>query len=1258
MGVAALAIIFVKILLKMGLGLERIEMSVSAKFLSRTSVFTVLCAALTFLASARGGEPEKITFSKGDHVTIMGSGVADRLQHDGWLETLIQKAFPQNELVIRNIAYAADEIVPRERTETGMPRDQWLEHLKTDVILAFYGFNESFAGEAGLPKFKEDLDKFLKEKLKANYSGKGSPKIVLFSPIAHEKIADPNIPEPTANNKRLAAYTAAMAEVAKANNVRFVDLFTESQKLYAANQTPLSFNGIHLTAAGNELLAPVIFKGAINAELPAPSGAMDLLRAAVVEKSETWHDRYRTVDSYNIYGQRSTIGYESGKGGPKIRNDFIMHKEMAARDVMTQNRDKRVWAAANGKDVKVDDSNVPAIPKIGTNLPGANPDGSHPFLSGEEAIKHMTVPKGCKVTLFASEEQFPELIKPVQMAWDTKGRLWVAAWPNYPERTPDSKDGDKLLILEDTNGDGKADKCTTFVNDLNCPTGFTFFKDGVLVMRSPNLLWLRDTTGGDKANWRERVLMGLDAADSHHETNSMVLDPGGATYCSDGVFHRTQVETAAGPVRNIDGAIYRYEPISHKFERYVAYGFANPHGRVFDYWGTDIITDGTGNSNYFAPAFSGHIDFPQKHPGMEQFWNRPSRPCAGTAFLASRHFPEEFQRNFLNCNVIGMQGIFRVKVSEEGSGLKGTTLENLLSSDDKNFRPVGVSVAPDGSIYVLDWSNAIIGHLQHHLRDPNRDHVHGRIYRITYEGRPLLTPPKVDGQPVAALLDVLKEFEDNTRQRAKLELGKHPASEVIPATTKWIAGLDKNDPNYEHHVLEGLWVHQWHNVVDQALLKRELKSPDHHVRAAATRVLCYWRDRVPDALALLKEQANDEHARVRLEAVRAASFFDGKDVGAAYDVSYQVLKHPMDYYLNYTYRETIKQLQNIDKNMPVPADPELAKMVEHAKNAPAVKIEKYGPTNKKLTKAEHNVYDKGFEIFNRDAHCATCHQPNGQGLAPQYPALTDKEWLSGNDERLIKFVLKGLWGPVNINGKHYDPTKGTPPMTGFEQLLKDDEIAAVLTYVRQSFGNNYPAISAAEVKKVRKATESQNTFYMIEDLMKQHPIAGWEKWATASAAAGQNPDAEIAAFKGSLTGGNAEAGKKLFFEGEKVKCATCHKIGGKGADVGPDLSKISSAKEKDRTYLLESLILPSKVIAQGFETELVKLNDGRVVMGIVKADDDKKLNIMQADGKMVELTKDQVKMRKKQTISSMPPMGEVLTKAEVANLIEYLSTLK
>jgi azurin len=196
--------------------------------------------------------------------------------------------------------------------------------------------------------------------------------------------------------------------------------------------------------------------------------------------------------------------------------------------------------------------------------------------------------------------------------------------------------------------------------------------------------------------------------------------------------------------------------------------------------------------------------------------------------------------------------------------------------------------------------------MQHHIRDPNRDDAHGRIYRMIFDGRPLLTPKKIDGQPIPALLALLKDPENQVREWAKLELDKRDSADVIAAVKQWTETLDRSDPAYEHHMMEALWLHQWHDVVDIDLLRRMLNSPEPRARAAATRVLCYWRDRVPDTLALLAERANDSNARVRLEAVRAASFF--RSVEAA-DVALAALKHPTDYYIDYVVRESIRQLE-------------------------------------------------------------------------------------------------------------------------------------------------------------------------------------------------------------------------------------------------------------------------------------------------------------------------------------------------------------
>jgi len=893
------------------------------KLKSLLAAGALLAASLTQLFAAA------VELKPGENVALIGNGLADRMQHHGWLETLVHAKFPKYNLVFRNLAAAGDEVAGftekpdakfRMRSENFGSSNDWLKRVQADVVWAFFGYNESFAGDAGLAQFKTDLERVIKHTTSQNYSGKGNARLVLFSPIAAEPSNDPNRPVAAPLNANLKKYSAAMAEVAKANNVPFIDLHTPSEQLFAAaakaKQT-LTFNSVHLSEAGDKALAPEAFR-ALFGETAPDAAKLDKLRSAVLEKNYDWHQRYRTVDGYNVYGGRSKLSFPvegamaKGKDAPKITNYDVMQDEMAQRDVKTANRDQAVWAVAKGGTAKVDDKNLPPVRTLKSNRPD---EFYKPFPTGEEAIKHITVAKGAKVTLVAEEKQFPELASPVQMGFDTKGRLWVAAWPSYPELRPTDKVFDKLLVF-DLGADGKAQKCTTFLDGLNCPTGFQFHKDGVLVVQSPDVWFARDTNGDGKADWKERVLMGLDSADSHHTANAMAYGPGGDTFLSDGVFHRTQMETPFGPpVRNSDGCIYRWEPLTHKLERYIPYGFANPHGKVFDRWGNDIITDATGNANYFGPAFSGMLtgDAGSKHPGMKQFWNRPSRPCPGTGMVSSRHFPEDWQGNFLNANVIGFQGIFRVKVSEDGAGLKGETLEDLIKGDNNqipNFRPSCMAVAPDGSIYFCDWAKELIGHMQHHIRDPGRDKTHGRIYRITFEGRQLLKPVKIDGEPIEKLLAALTTPEDDVRTRAKIELSKHDSAKVTAATKKWIAGLSKTDPEYEHHRLEGLWVHQWHNVVDEALLKDVLKSPDHRARAAATRVLCYWRDRVKAPLELLKVQAADAHPRVRLEAVRACSFFT---TSAAAEVALSALEkeadaNKPDYYIKYCLDETLKQL--------------------------------------------------------------------------------------------------------------------------------------------------------------------------------------------------------------------------------------------------------------------------------------------------------------------------------------------------------------
>jgi len=843
----------------------------------------------------------------GDHISLLGNGLAEGFQRDGWLETLFQAQLPQQHLSFRNLGFTGDEVKQQMRCENFGTADDWLKRTKATVVFAFFGYNESFGGPEGIAKFKEDLKAFVRQTTEQKYDTTNAARLVLFSPIAHENLHDPNLPDGSANNANLKLYTDAIREVATQTPVPFVDLFTPSLNLYRSASKRLTSDGVHLNENGHRQIGEVILKAVCaSAKSPPSDVQLEKLRAAVMNKDFYWYNRYRTVDGYNVYGGRSQLKYVDD-----ISNWDVLQREMEVLDVMTANRDAQVWAVAQGKDLLVDDSNTPPFLSVKSNKPGPGPHGEYTFLDPQEAIGHMKVAQGIKVNLFASEKEYPDLAKPVQMAWDTQGRLWVAVWPSYPHWKPKDEMNDKLLVLEDTDGDGKADKCTEFANHLHCPTGFEFYNGGVIVAQAPDIIFLKDSTGRGKADVREVLLSGIGTADTHHTANSFVLDPGGALYFQEGVFHTTQAETPYGPpVRNANAGVYRYEPRSHKFETYAAYNFANPHGHVFDRWGEDFVMDGTGAEPFIGACISGRTYFPARHKRAPQLYQQRTRPCPGMEILSSSQFPAEMQGNLLVANVIGFLGILQYKITDQDSGFLGTETEPLVQSDDPNFRPVDIKIGPDGAIYFLEWQNPIIGHMQHHLRDPSRDHIHGRIYRMTYDNAPARKTPLVAGEPIPHLLDLLRDSEDRVRSRARIELGSRPRKDVLAALDEWLAKLDPKDSEYQHNLMEALWLYQYHNVVHEPLLKQMLRSPDFHARAAATRVLCYWRDRVSDPLGLLRVQAGDESPRVRLEAVRACSFFTTPQ---AAEVALEVLNKPMDQYLQYTLDETMNTLDRFTK---------------------------------------------------------------------------------------------------------------------------------------------------------------------------------------------------------------------------------------------------------------------------------------------------------------------------------------------------------
>jgi mono/diheme cytochrome c family protein/glucose/arabinose dehydrogenase len=1022
---------------------------------------------------------ESLDFNKGSHIILIGNNLASRMMEYGQFETEMHVRYPDSLLYIRNMADGGD--TPGFRPHSGRETpwafpgaeefqteyanksgseghfeypDEWLTRHQADVILAFFGYNESFQGPDGLDNFKGELDAFIMHTLKQQYNGKSAPKLAIISPIAFEDLSEiRDLPNGKKENENLALYTEAMREIAKRNKVMFVDAFAPSQDWYDSSAEPLTIDGSQLNEEGYKRFGVFLADAVFGEDSPKAEEHRELIHDMVMEKNWMWHNDYKIPNGVHVFGRRYA---------PFGPDNYPAELEKIRQ--MTAIRDEAIWKAAKGEkmDLAAADKNTRTLPPVETNY---NPEqnGSTEYLYGQDALDKLTVPEGYKIELFASEVEFPDLANPVQMSFDNKGRLWVATVPSYPHYRPgDAKPNDKLIILEDTNNDGKADKQIIFADGLHLIMGFEIAPEGVYISQGTNLKILIDSNGDDKADKIETLLSGFDDHDTHHVISAFAADPSGAIYMAEGVFLHTNVETSYGPVRATNGGFYRFNPARSHLERTAQLSIPNPWGIAFDDWGQNFFAETSGpDVRWMMPGsvLPRYGEATHKSENLIEEAHKV-RPTSGLEFISSRHFPDEVQGDMLIANTIGFLGMKQHQVLDEGTGFVTKFRQDIVKGSDRNFRPVDMEFAPDGSLYFIDWHNVLIGHMQHNARDPLRDHVHGRVYRITYPSRPLVTPAKVYGASIPELLDNLKLPEFRTRYRTRRELRGRDPKEVLPAIEAWVSKLDKNDPNYEHYLLEGLWVSWGLNKVDQNLLKKLLQAKDFRARTAAVRVLRYSGHQVNDQANLLMQAVKDENSRVRLEAIVAASWLP-REKGLP--ILAEAEKMPLDKWSVHAHEAAVAHINGL-----------------------SVREKKEETIKSKLTGSDLELYNMGKEIYARDGFCSTCHQNDGRGLsASLFPPLVGTPWVLGSEERLIKIVLKGLMGPITVSGREYP---GQVPMTPYEGMLNDNEIAAVLTYVRNSFGNEASPIRPDQVKEVRAKVADKKRFYSPAELLKEHPM--------------------------------------------------------------------------------------------------------------------------------------------------------------------------
>jgi putative heme-binding domain-containing protein len=507
------------------------------------------------------------------------------------------------------------------------------------------------------------------------------------------------------------------------------------------------------------------------------------------------------------------------------------------------------------------------------------------------------LPDGFEVNLFAAD---PQIAKPIQINFDARGRLWIASSSVYPQIEPGAVADDRILIVEDLNGDGVADTTKVFAGGLLIPTGVEPGDGGAYVGASTELLHLVDLDGDDQADERRIVLSGFGTEDTHHILHTLRWGPEQRLYMSQSIYIHSHIETPWGIRRLNAGGIWQFRPETLQLEVF-ARGWVNTWGTAFDQYGVTFATDGAGGEgiNYAVPgaAYATAYGAPRILPGL----NPGSPKHCGLEVAYSPHLPEDWQGSLLTNDFRGHR-VCRFVLSEDGSGFVSREQQEVIKSSHPAFRPVDIKLGPDGAIYIADWYNPIIQHGEVDFRDPRRDHTHGRIWRVTYRGKPVVPKEDLTQLSTPELVERLASTNHWTRHMSKRVL-KERGPDVLPVLKQWSRSLDNTAPGYHRLRLEALWMYLALDTDEPELLQSLLECKDASARAAATRVA---GERYPERADWLQARVTDEHPRVRLEAVRAlANSPDPQAVSWAL----RALDQEVDSWLDYALWQTVRELQ-------------------------------------------------------------------------------------------------------------------------------------------------------------------------------------------------------------------------------------------------------------------------------------------------------------------------------------------------------------
>lgn len=764
---------------------------------------------------------ERLEVRDGDRVVFLGDTFFEREGVYGSIEARLTAAYPDRRVVFRNLAWAADTPMGRSRAsfDWNKPGEEWLKRVREQVALVrptvallSYGMTAALeGGEGGVAGFLREMG-LLMDTVEA--VGEGRVRFVVVGPI--QQAGERPDSERT---RALEAVSRGLEGLAGERGAVYVDGLGLSRPL-----TRMPWNGYESPVVLNERGHAYVASGMVRALTGrAVTGereeGMALLEEAIRHKNEQFFHRWRPANWTYLFGFRK---HEQGRNAVEIPKFEPLVEEWDGR--IATLRDVRRPDPATRSEVEA----WTARARAGGEHAGRGDGGAEGFRP--QGVPNFEVHPGYEVTLWAEN---PQLFKPIQMNWDPQGRLWVASSRIYPQIRPGQPAEDAVVVLEDTTGDGRADRSTVFAEGLVIPTGVVpDGKGGCYVGASHELLHLEDGNGDGRADRRRIVLSSFGTEDTHHNLHTLRWGYDGHLYMNQSIYTHTHIETPHGVRRLNSGGIWRFHPETWQLDVFTR-GACNPWGHHWDRYGNHFFTDGAGFKGVYQ-AMEGATYFTYANMRREAESISPGTypKFCGLEVLQSPMFPAEWQGQLVTCDFRAHR-IVRFGLQEVGSTFRTVEMPDLLRTTDVSFRPIDVRMGPDGALYIADWSNPIIQHGEVDFRDPRRDKEHGRIWRVAATGSRRATREVDLGRlSTVELLERTLSANGWEQEQARVVLRHRNADEVLSAAESWRRG--HRDPRA---ALEAVWLGaafrrpSWEGMAGLA------GSEDGRLRAAAARQL-------------------------------------------------------------------------------------------------------------------------------------------------------------------------------------------------------------------------------------------------------------------------------------------------------------------------------------------------------------------------------------------------------------------------------------